>query len=172
MFIFENFHGAGIIVDELVQAGAYVINVICWIKPNAAPQLDGRRLHASWEPIVWAARSGGFNFNYNAVRLKEYEGDRFKFAGRQPRDVIECPAISRPILRGLPQKPEKLISRLLDIAGVKDGFLLSPFAGSGTDLVVARQHGMRFIGIERDPEHIAIIKDRVGVAEPIRDAAD
>lgn len=50
------------------------------------------------------------------------------------------------------------------------GIVLDPFAGSGTTALVAREHGRRFIGIELNPDYVAIAQKRVGVTvdEPER----
>ena len=42
--------------------------------------------------------------------------------------------------------------------------VLDPFAGSGTTLMVARQHNRRAIGIELNPEYIPLILERCGVS--------
>lgn len=41
------------------------------------------------------------------------------------------------------------------------GIVLDPFAGSGTTLMVAKQLGRRYIGIELNPEYIKIAEDRI-----------
>ncbi|MFW6025891.1 MAG: DNA methyltransferase [Candidatus Woesearchaeota archaeon] len=48
------------------------------------------------------------------------------------------------------KKPEALISKLIDIAGVKEGeFIMDFFLGSGTTCAVAHKRGCRYIGIEQ-----------------------
>ena len=42
-----------------------------------------------------------------------------------------------------------------------DGTVLEPFAGSGTTLIAAHLEGFKFIGIERQPEYVEIIKARL-----------
>lgn len=44
-----------------------------------------------------------------------------------------------------------------------DGIVLDPFAGSGTTLKVAKELGRRFVGIELNPEYVAMAQKRVGV---------
>jgi DNA modification methylase len=50
------------------------------------------------------------------------------------------------------------------------GIVLDPFAGAGTTCLVAKDHGRRFVGIELNPEYVAMAQKRVGVAvdEPDR----
>ena len=60
-------------------------------------------------------------------------------------------------------KPLGLIKKLLStLAPKSDGnVVLDPFAGSGTTLVVAKQLGYPYIGIEIEGEYIKIIKKRL-----------
>lgn len=50
------------------------------------------------------------------------------------------------------------------------GIVLDPFAGSGTTALVAKQLGRRFIGIDLNPEYVAMAQKRVGITvdEPER----
>ncbi len=48
--------------------------------------------------------------------------------------------------------PIKLIDRVLQISGLPHGVFLDPFVGSGSSLMVAREHGMFFIGNDYDQE--------------------
>lgn len=60
------------------------------------------------------------------------------------------------------QKPEGLVRPLVQYACPPGGLVLSPFAGSGTDLVVARERGLRAIGIEAREEQCEDIVRRLG----------
>lgn len=48
------------------------------------------------------------------------------------------------------QKPEELVRPLIEYACPPGGLLVAPFAGSGTDLVIAKLSGRRAIGVELD----------------------
>lgn len=61
-------------------------------------------------------------------------------------------------------KPQKLIGYLITLVTQSGGTVLDPFLGSGTTAVAAKELGMGFIGIEKEAEHIEIIKRRLGVA--------
>ena len=51
------------------------------------------------------------------------------------------------------------------LKGLPDGgVVLDPFAGSGTTLVAAILEGRRYIGVEMNPEYVAIAKGRCAAA--------
>ena len=64
-------------------------------------------------------------------------------------------------------KPVTLMAWLCVLACPRGGIVLDPFIGSGTTGVAARQCGMHYIGIEREPEYVAIAEARIAAA--IRD---
>lgn len=49
------------------------------------------------------------------------------------------------------QKPLDLVAPLVRYSVPPGGSLVVPFAGSGTDLIVARAEGLEALGVERDP---------------------
>lgn len=61
-------------------------------------------------------------------------------------------------------KPQTLMRYLIRMVTQPGGVVLDPFLGSGTTAVAAKELGMGFVGIEREAEHIEIIKRRLGVA--------
>jgi len=58
-------------------------------------------------------------------------------------------------------KPVSLIRWLCRLATPPGGTVLDPFLGSGTTGVAAIMEGFDFIGIERDPEYMAICEARI-----------
>lgn len=58
-------------------------------------------------------------------------------------------------------KPEKLISKILEIATDPGEIVLDPFSGSGTTLAVAHKLGRNYIGIEINPELINLSLKRL-----------
>ncbi|WP_165071389.1 site-specific DNA-methyltransferase [Desulfovibrio sp. ZJ200] len=46
------------------------------------------------------------------------------------------------------------------------GFVLDPFCGSGTVGQVCIEEGHRFIGIEINPDYVAMAENRIGAARP------
>lgn len=59
------------------------------------------------------------------------------------------------------QKPEGLVWPLLAYSVPVGGLLLVPFAGSGTELAVARKQGKRAIGIEKRESQCEVIAQRL-----------
>ena len=57
-------------------------------------------------------------------------------------------------------KSQALMRHLVRLVTPKGGIVLDPFAGSGSTLVAAVTEGMKFVGIEREPEYHAIAKAR------------
>src|SRR5439155_13431910 len=64
------------------------------------------------------------------------------------------------------QKPEALLHRVL-LASTRPGeVVLDPFFGTGTTGAVAKRLGRRFIGIERDPDYVAVARRRIAAVTP------
>ncbi len=61
-------------------------------------------------------------------------------------------------------KPLDLMKYLVMLSTPRGGVCLDPFCGSGTTAIAARDLGMGFVGIEKEAEHIEIIKSRLGAA--------
>ena len=57
--------------------------------------------------------------------------------------------------------PQGLVEIPIKFSTPKGGIVLDPFAGSGTTCVVAKKLGRNYIGIELNPEYIAIANKRI-----------
>ncbi len=63
------------------------------------------------------------------------------------------------------QKPEYLLERIV-LASTNEGdVVLDPFCGSGTSGVATSRHKRYFIGIDTEPEYLAIAKKRLEIEE-------
>lgn len=58
-------------------------------------------------------------------------------------------------------KPVDLMRWLVRLVTPPKGLVLDPFAGTGTTGVACIAEGFRFVGVERDPEYLAIAKARL-----------
>lgn len=63
-------------------------------------------------------------------------------------------------------KPVKLMQYLVRLVTPKGGTVLDPFNGSGTTGIACKLEGFDYIGIELDPEYVAISEARIAAWEP------
>jgi site-specific DNA-methyltransferase (adenine-specific) len=169
IWIHGSYHNLGFVNVVCQSIGLEIINEVIWFKRNAMPNLRATRLTASHESILWVHKGGPknrrYNFNYEEIKAKSYEEDMLKTAGKQMRTVWDIPNNKTKYELSFgshpTQKPERLIQRLIDISAPKGGTVLSPFAGSGTDLVVAMRNGMKGIGFELDPKYFDLATRRL-----------
>jgi len=64
------------------------------------------------------------------------------------------------------QKPLALCDKLLRSCRQAEGFVLVPFAGSGSECLAAKNIGLPFVGIELNATYIDLINERLqGVEE-------
>jgi DNA modification methylase len=161
VFVFAVHSNLGLIDLAVQSAGLSVLHHLSWVKRNPTPMISTRRLQYSHEAIIWCVKASGYQFNYAELKAADYDGDRFKIAGKQHKDIIEANTSAHESVGHPAQKPVALLARLLDIAGRPGGVLLDPCAGSGTAAIAAKEYGMRSILIERDAGYAEIIKHRV-----------
>ncbi len=86
--------------------------------------------------------------------------------GALPRDVIKIPTLAggsgmNERVNHPTQKPLALCDKLILSARQKEGYVLIPFVGSGSECVSAKKLGLDFIGFEINPEYIKIANERL-----------
>jgi site-specific DNA-methyltransferase (adenine-specific) len=88
--------------------------------------------------------------------------------GALPRDVIKIPALAggagmKERVNHPTQKPIALCEKLLRSCKQpnEEGFVLIPFAGSGSECVASKNLGLPFIGIELNQEYVKLINERL-----------
>ena len=94
--------------------------------------------------------------------------------GALPRDVIKIPALAggagmNERVDHPTQKPLALCDKLIRSCRqpATEGYVLVPFAGSGSECVAAKKNGIPFIGIELNPVYVKLCEDRLaGAAAP------
>lgn len=92
--------------------------------------------------------------------------------GALPRDVIKIPALAggagmKERVDHPTQKPLALCEKLLRSCkqASSEGFVLVPFAGSGSECVAAKNLGLPFVGIELNEEYIKLVHKRLNPVE-------
>ena len=88
--------------------------------------------------------------------------------GALPRDVIKIAALAggaglKERVNHPTQKPLALCDKLLRscMQPISEGYVLIPFAGSGSECLASKKLGLPFIGIEINPEYVSLINDRL-----------
>jgi site-specific DNA-methyltransferase (adenine-specific) len=89
-------------------------------------------------------------------------------SGSLPRDVIKIPALAggagmKERVNHPTQKPLLLCEKLIKSCkqSNNDGYVLIPFAGSGSECLASKNLGLPFIGIEINKEYINLINERL-----------
>jgi site-specific DNA-methyltransferase (adenine-specific) len=90
--------------------------------------------------------------------------------GALPRDVIKIPALAggsgKERVNHPTQKPLLLCDKLIKSCKQTDGYVLVPFAGSGSECLAAKNNNLSYIGIEINPEYISLIHERLEQTNP------
>ena len=88
--------------------------------------------------------------------------------GALPRDAIKIPALVGGAGRNErvdhpTQKPLELCDRLFRscMQSANNGYVLVPFAGSGSECVAAKRLGLPVIGIELNSKYVQLINERL-----------
>ena len=88
--------------------------------------------------------------------------------GALPRDVIKIPALAggagmKERVNHPTQKPIALCEKLIKSCKQShdDGYVLIPFAGSGSECLASKNLGLSFIGIEINEEYVNLINERL-----------
>jgi site-specific DNA-methyltransferase (adenine-specific) len=128
------------------------------------------------EDILFFTQGKPFTFNLDDVRVpQKYYRRRNNMAGANPGDVWNfshvhyCSAEREPHPT---QKPEALIERMIRASSSPGDLVLDPFVGSGTTYRVALALERRCIGIDVNPEYIAMSRRRITSAPPYFDSID
>lgn len=88
--------------------------------------------------------------------------------GALPRDVIKIPALAggagmKERVNHPTQKPLALCDKLIRSCkqSATDGYVLVPFAGSGSECLAAKKIGLPFVGIELNADYVKLINERL-----------
>jgi site-specific DNA-methyltransferase (adenine-specific) len=120
----------------------------------------------------WAGDSGGASrFFYVAKPSKRERNAGLEGLPKKPGGS-NAKGYTRDVARGLDRnaptanfhptvKPIKLMRYLIRMITPPGGMVLDPFTGSGTTGVAAVEEGVRFLGIEREPEYVQIAEKRI-----------
>jgi modification methylase len=163
LWVIGSYHNIFRVGSALQDLGFWILNDVVWRKTNPMPNFRGRRFTNAHETMIWAAKSqkSKYTFNYEAMKglnddLQMRSDWLLPICNGNERIKGDDGRKAHPT-----QKPEALLHRVV-LASTRVGdVILDPFFGSGTTGAVAKQLGRDFIGIERDPDYIAVAEKRI-----------
>ena len=141
----------------LQEAGWWLRSEVVWHKTNAQPESVRDRPTKAHETVFLLSKEQDYHFDDKAVR-----GDN----GRRIRTVWDLP--TEPLKRAdgwaddhPAMMPLSLARQCVALTSRPDEFVLDPYAGSGTSLIVAHELGCRWVGAEIKPTFVDLIEDRM-----------
>ena len=175
LFVIGSYHNIFRVGAILQDLGFWILNDIVWRKANPMPNFRGRRFTNAHETLIWASKSADarkYTFNYEALKAGNEDcqvrsdwyfpictgGERLKDAAG---------AKTHPT-----QKPEALLERIIRASSQPGTLVLDPFVGSGTTSRVAAHLGRNSIGIDINPDYIAMTRRRLANASTLLDSFD
>lgn len=164
--------------------GWYLRQDIIWHKPNPMPESVTDRCTKSHEYIFLLTKNQKYYYDSESIKDKakkqvwvarDRAGGKYhkEGTGLQPHSGLEKPydkANKRSVwtVTTNPFKgahfavyPENLIAPCIKAGCPEGGIVLDPFMGAGTTAVVAKKLNRNYIGIELNPEYIAIANKRI-----------
>jgi site-specific DNA-methyltransferase (cytosine-N4-specific) len=140
----------------LQDDGWYLRADLVWNKPNAMPESVKDRPTRAHEYMFMLTKNERYFYDRTAV---------LEDNGRNLRSVwnVHTQGFAGAHFATF---PPKLIEPCIKASSRLGDFVLDPFFGSGTVGLVAQQLQRRYIGIELNPDYVALAASRIGLEEP------
>ena len=164
LYVFMGFRFISYLYDILDRETGFFFNSwIVWHYTQGMGKTRG--FSPRHDDVLMFTKSEDFTFNLDEVRVpQKFYRERNNMRGANPGDVWEFSHVhySNPNRQDHPtQKPEGLIERMILASSNPDDTVLDPFAGSGTTLRVCQQLQRNCVGIEINPDYVALINKRL-----------
>lgn len=160
LWIFGTYHNMGILNVICQKNNIEIINEVIWYKRNAFPNLSGRRLTASHETLLWCHvgdKKREYYFDYEYSKEASFSEDNLKTTGKQMRTVWDIPNNKKreELEHGKhpTQKPLRILNRIINLSSKPNDIIMTPFSGSGSECLAAKQLGRNYIGFEVKDEY-------------------
>lgn len=167
--------------------GWYLRQDIIWHKPNPMPESVTDRCTKAHEYVFLLSKSERYYFDAGAIKEPSvYSGPPKPGKQAQTAYTGLAPHSGNLGIGGIDGKrnrrsvwtvgtrpfagahfatfPPDLIEPCILAGSPSDGVVLDPFFGAGTTGLVAQKHGRNCVGIELNPDYIAIANERLGLA--------
>lgn len=168
IWVIGSYHNIFRVGSIMMDLGFWILNDVIWHKTNPMPNFRGTRFTNATETLIWAQKSQDqkrYTFNYHAMKNLNEE--------KQMPNVWQiplCTGAERIKVNGKKahstQKPEALLYRVILASSNPGDVVLDPFFGSGTTGAVAKKLKRHYIGIEREPDYVAIARQRLDAVPP------
>lgn len=135
----------------LQDDGWYLRGDIIWNKPNAMPESVRDRPTRAHEYLFMFSKQEQYFYDREAVKEAN---------GRNMRSVWDVNTTPFPGAH-FATFPQKLVDPCLKSSTRPGDFVLDPFFGSGTVGLAAQHLGRNYVGIELNPEYVALAAERL-----------
>ncbi len=161
-------HRVKLALDEVFGADAF-LNELIWAYDYGGKPRD--RWPAKHDTIlVYVRTPGGHHFDAEAVDREPYMAPGLVTAeqaarGKRPTSVwwhTIVPTSGRERTGYPTQKPEGIVRRMVQASSRPGGWCLDFFAGSGTLGAVCAALGRRYVLVDRNPQAVAVMVERLG----------
>lgn len=136
------------LIDILPQFCSYfkLHSIVIWDKKVGIYPRSKRHYKLRYEPILYGSKG--------LHKLREIKDD-----------IIQCGTVRGKKRIHPTQKPQEVLEYLIKSSGKEGAVVLDPFVGAGTTCLAAKTLGLKYIGIEINPEYVEIAKARVSAVE-------
>ena len=165
----------------MVDRGWRLRNTVVWHKPNCMPQSVTDRFTVDFDYIFFFVKSQRYYFNqqFEPAVGDHASGNGFQRASQiarggrgnskpwYPKARRNRRCVWKVPTRALGGShfavyPEALVETPIRAGSPPGGVVLDPFLGAGTTAVVAKKLRRKYIGIELNPEYVALAEQRIG----------
>jgi len=143
----------------LQDDGWYLRSDIIWHKPNAMPESVTDRPSRSHEYLFMLTKNERYYYDQEAIKERGANG---KWRNRRSVWDVNTTAFAGAHFATFP--PDLIEPCVLSCSKEGD-FVLDPFFGSGTVGVVCLHQRRRYIGIELNPDYVAMASDRLNASD-------
>ncbi len=161
-------HYCKVLLDRIFGRDCFLNEIIWAYDYGGRPKDRWPSKHDSI--LVYVNCPGGHYFNRDAIERIPYMAPGLVTPEKAARGKLPTDVWWHTIVptngsekTGYPnQKPEGIVSRVVQASSEPGSWVLDFFAGSGTTAKVARQLGRRFVMIDSNPEAVRVMRRRLG----------
>jgi site-specific DNA-methyltransferase (adenine-specific) len=149
LYIFNRWDVYPFFFNEVQKAGFTIKNCLVWAKNN----------HGSGDLY------GAYAYQHEFCIFSRKDGTPRLLRGKRTSDMLNYQKVSSSNLLHATQKPLRMLLAVVEKSTEPGEVVLDPFCGSGSACKAAYLLGRRYIGIDCDPEVIAVARENMEVLE-------